>query len=158
MFHVKQSLLSEAMQIVSRETISPNKAIAIGLSINQDGVKRSILDLLAYPTISFEQLSEIWPALQSFRADIREQVEIDAIYRSYLARQQADIDAFKMDEKLRIPPTVDYDDVGSLSNEIRIKLKQAMPVTLGAASRIPGVTPAAITAIMTYMKRRSLAA
>jgi tRNA uridine 5-carboxymethylaminomethyl modification enzyme len=157
MFHVKQSLLAEAMQIVSRETISPNKAIAQGLPINLDGVKRSILDLLAYPTISFEQLSEIWPELKLFRADIREQVEIDSVYRSYLARQQADIESFKLDEQLKIPSSVDYDHVGSLSNEIRIKLKQAKPVTLGAASRIPGVTPAAITAIMTHMKRRSSA-
>ena len=158
MFHVKHSLLENAMHIVSRETISPNKAVEYGLQINQDGVKRSILDLLAYPTISFDRLSEIWPEMKSFRADIREQVEIDAVYRSYLARQQADIELFKMDEQLAIPDSLDYDHVGSLSNEIRIKLKQARPVTLGAASRIPGVTPAAITAIMTYMKRRNLAA
>ena len=158
MFHVKQSLLNDAMHIVSRETISPNKATEVGLHINQDGVKRSILDLLAYPTISFEQLSEIWPALKQFRPDIREQVEIDSVYRSYLARQQADIELFKLDEQLWIPDSLDYDAVGSLSNEIRHKLKIAKPPTLGAASRIPGVTPAAITAIMTYMKRRSLAA
>lgn len=154
MFHVKQSLLDDAMKIVSRETISPNKASEVGLQLNQDGVKRSILDLLAHPHITFDQLSEIWPELKSFRADVREQVEIDSVYRSYLARQQADIELFKMDEQLTIPDSIDYDIVGSLSNEIRIKLKQAKPVTLGAASRIPGVTPAAITAIMTYMKRR----
>ena len=158
MFHVKHSLLKDAMNFVSRETISPNKAAEVGLQINQDGVKRSIIDLLAYPTISFEQLSDIWPELKSYRSDIREQVEIDSIYRSYLARQQADIELFKMDEQLQIPDSLDYDIVGSLSNEIRLKLKQAKPVTLGAASRIPGVTPAAITAIMTYMKRRQLAA
>lgn len=158
MFHVKHSLLQDAMQIVSRETISPSKAAEVGLQINQDGIKRSILDLLAYPTISFEQLAEIWPALKEFRPDIREQVEIDSVYRSYLARQQADIDLFKLDEQLQIPDSLNYDGVGSLSNEIRQKLKFAKPPTLGAASRIPGVTPAAITAIMTYMKRRSLAA
>ena len=158
MFHVKHSLLVQAMDFVSRETISPNKAADVGLQINQDGVKRSILDLLAYPTISFDQLSDIWPPLKSFRTDIREQVEIDSVYRSYLARQQADIELFKLDEQLQIPDSLDYDIVGSLSNEIRLKLKQAKPVTLGAASRIPGVTPAAITAIMTYMKRRQLAA
>jgi tRNA uridine 5-carboxymethylaminomethyl modification enzyme len=158
LFHVKHSLLQDALQIVSRETISPNKAVEAGLQINQDGVKRSILDLLAYPTISFDRLSEIWPAMKSFRADIREQIEIESVYKSYLSRQQADIELFKMDEQLAIPDSLDYDAVGSLSNEIRMKLKQAKPVTLGAASRIPGVTPAAITAIMTYMKRRSLAA
>lgn len=158
MFHVKQSLLAEAHQIVSRETITPNKAAELGLHINQDGVKRSILDLLAYPTISFEQLSDIWLELKAFRADVREQIEIDAVYRSYLARQQADIELFKLDEQLAIPDSIDYDSVGSLSNEIRHKLKLAKPPTLGAASRIPGVTPAAMTAIMTYMKRRPQAA
>ena len=157
MFHVKHSLLQEARQIVSRETISPNKAVEAGLKINQDGVKRSILDLLAYPTISFDRLSEIWPVMKSFRADVREQIEIESVYQSYLSRQQADIELFKMDEQLTIPDSIDYDSVGSLSNEIRIKLKQSKPVTLGAASRIPGVTPAAITAIMTYMKRRQSA-
>jgi tRNA uridine 5-carboxymethylaminomethyl modification enzyme len=158
MFHVKHSLLEDAMQIVSRETISPNKAVDVGLQINQDGVKRSILDLLAYPTISFDRLSEIWPILKSFRPDIREQIEIESVYKSYLARQQADIESFKMDEQLVIPESVDYDVVGSLSNEIRDKLKRTRPPTLGAASRIPGVTPAAITAIMTYMRRRQSAA
>lgn len=158
MFHVKQSLLADAFAIVSRETISPNKALALGLQMNQDGVKRSILDLLAYPSIRFEQLSEIWPELKSFRADIREQIEIDSVYRSYLARQQADIELFKSDEQLAIPDSIDYDTVGSLSNEIRQKLKLAKPPTLGAASRIPGVTPAAMTAIMTHMRRRSQAA
>jgi tRNA uridine 5-carboxymethylaminomethyl modification enzyme len=158
MFHVKHALLQDAMEIVSRETISPNKANDVGLAINQDGVKRSILDLLAYPNIGFEQLSDIWPQLKSFRADIREQVEIESVYKSYIARQQADIDLFKLDEQLAIPDSLDYDHVGSLSNEIRIKLKLAKPPTLGSASRIPGVTPAAITAIMTHMKRRQLAA
>lgn len=155
MFHVKHSLLQEARAIVSRETVSPNKALEHGLQINQDGIKRSILALLAYPNIGFERLSEIWPVMKDFRADIREQIEIEAVYQSYLERQKADVELFKLDEQLKLPDGLDYDSVGSLSNEIRQKLKVARPVTLGAASRIPGVTPAAITAIMTYMRRRA---
>ncbi len=158
MFHVKQSLLNNAMQLVTTTRITPNKAQALGLPINHDGVKRSILDLLAYPNISFEQLGEIWPELKSTRLDIREQIEIESVYRSYLERQKADIESFKLDEQLQLPESLDYDLVGSLSNEIRQKLKQTLPPTLGAASRIPGVTPAAITAIMTYLRRRQLAA
>ena len=158
MFHVKQSLLNNAMQLVTTTRITPNKAQALGLPINHDGVKRSILDLLAYPNISFEQLGEIWPELKSMRPDIREQIEIESVYRSYLERQKADIESFKLDEQLQLPESLDYDLVGSLSNEIRQKLKQTLPPTLGAASRIPGVTPAAITAIMTYLRRRQLAA
>lgn len=158
MFHVKQSLLTDALNFVSRETITPNKAVEAGLEINQDGIKRSILDLLAYPTLTFDRLAEIWSHLKSVRRDIREQIEIEAVYKSYLSRQQMDIELFKLDEQLAIPDSLDYDTVGSLSNEIRLKLKHAKPVTLGAASRIPGVTPAAITAIMTHMKRRTRAA
>ena len=156
-FQLKQALLTEATQFVSRETLSPTKAATLNLKINQDGVKRSILDLLAYPTITFDQLSAIWPNLKSLRADVREQIEIDSVYRSYLAKQKSDIELFKMDEQLHIPSSIDYDVVGSLSNEIRQKLKKAKPVTLGAASRIPGMTPAAITAIMMFMKRKQLA-
>ncbi|MES2984285.1 MAG: tRNA uridine-5-carboxymethylaminomethyl(34) synthesis enzyme MnmG [Pseudomonadota bacterium] len=157
-FLEKKKLLAEAFQNVSRETISPNKAAEYGLPINRDGVKRTALDLLGYTGIGFDQLSDIWPAMKGYRADVREQIEIEAVYKSYLARQQSDIDLFKADEQLQIPDALDYDDVGSLSNEIRHKLKQAKPPTLGAASRIPGVTPAAIIAILTFMKRRSASA
>jgi len=157
-FQEKEMLLGRAMNIVSRETISPTKAKTAGLAINQDGVKRSILELLGYEQITFDQLTKLWPEMADFRADIREQVEIEALYHGYLDRQQNDIDMFKQDEGLLIPDHLDYDSVGSLSNEIRHKLKQARPATIGAASRIPGVTPAAVAAVLVFMKRRSLAA
>jgi len=157
-FQTKRSLLDQAMQIVSRETISPTKAKSHGLTLNQDGLKRTVLELLGHAHIGFEQLTPIWPALAGFRADIREQVEIEAVYKGYLARQQSDIDAFKQDEYINIPDGLDYKAVGSLSNEIRAKLIQTKPSTLGAASRIPGVTPAALTAILTYIRRQQMAA
>jgi tRNA uridine 5-carboxymethylaminomethyl modification enzyme len=157
-FSEKEELLKNALGIVSRETISPTKANAVGLTINQDGAKRSILEMLGFPHLRFEQLAEIWPEMKEFRADIREQVEIEALYHGYLDRQSADIAMFKQDEKLPIPDHLDYDAVGSLSNEIRDKLKRTRPATIGAASRIPGVTPAAVAAVLTFMKRRSQAA
>ena len=157
-FSEKEELLKNALAIVSRETISPTKANEAGLTINQDGAKRSILEMLGFPHITFDQLAEIWPAMKDFRADIREQVEIEALYHGYLDRQQADIEMFKQDEQLPIPDHLDYDTVGSLSNEIRDKLKRTKPATIGAASRIPGVTPAAVAAVLTFMKRRSQAA
>ncbi len=157
-FSEKEEQLKIALSYVSRETISPTKANAAGLTINQDGAKRSILEMLGFPHITFDQLAEIWPAMKDFRADIREQVEIEALYHGYLDRQQADIEMFKQDEQLSIPDHLDYDTVGSLSNEIRDKLKRTKPATIGAASRIPGVTPAAVAAVLTFMKRRSQAA
>jgi len=158
LFEEKEKLLAEALQIVSRETISPTKANAAGMTINQDGAKRSILEMLGFPHINFDQLAEIWPVMKTFRSDVREQVEIEALYHGYLDRQSADIEMFKQDEKLPIPDHLDYDSVGSLSNEIRDKLKRTKPSTIGAASRIPGVTPAAVAAVLTFMKRRSQAA
>ncbi len=157
-FAEKRALLDAALEIVSRETISPKQAGEYGLTLNQDGIRRSVLELLGYPHIGFDDVAAIWPELQAWRADIREQVEIEALYRAYLIRQQADIESFKQEEHIKLPHTLNYDDVGSLSNEIRHKLKQAMPVTLGAAGRIPGVTPAALTAILVYLKRQQQAA
>ncbi len=157
-FVAKQKMLSDAMEIVSRETITPNKAAEYGIQLNRDGQRRSILELLANPDISYGQLVDIWPVMDTWRVDIREQIEIEAVYRSYLERQRDDIESFKEEEGLTLPDHLDYDLVGSLSNEIRAKLKMTRPATLGAASRIPGMTPAAVTAIMTYMKRRERAA
>lgn len=157
-FEMKQKLLAEALQIASRETMTPNKAAEYGIQINRDGQRRSMLELLALPEVTFGRLAEIWPVMKEWRADIREQVEIEAIYKSYLERQRDDIESFKEEEGLTLPSHLDYDLVGSLSNEIRAKLKQTRPATLGAAGRIPGMTPAALAAIMTYMKRRERAA
>jgi len=157
-FEEKQRLLSEALAIVSRETISPNKAKEFGLAVNNDGQKRSALELLGYDTIGFDDIARIWPQLNDTRADVREQVEIEALYHGYLERQQLDIEMFRKDEELAIPDNIDYANVGSLSNEIRHKLTTTKPTSIGAASRIPGVTPAALIALLTYIKRHQYAA
>lgn len=157
-FEEKQTLLAEAMAIVSRETISPNKAKEFGLAVTMDGQKRTGLELLGYETIRFEDITKLWPELANTRADIKEQVEIEGLYHGYLERQQLDIELFKKDEDMTLPADIDYAKVGSLSNEMRHKLSFAKPVSVGAASRIPGVTPAAIMAILTYIKRGQRAA
>ena len=92
------------------------------------------------------------PKMNEISSDIRKQIEIDANYAGYMDRQDADIKAFKRDENLTIPSDLDYSLVGSLSNEVRQKLETASPATLGAASRIPGVTPAAIMALLRHVK------
>lgn len=157
-FEEKQKMLAHAMGIVSRETISPTKAKEYGLAVTMDGVKRTGLELLGYETIHFDDLANIWPELKDTRNDVKEQVEIEGMYHGYLERQQLDIDLFKKDEDLSLPTDLDYAKVGSLSNEMRLKLSFAKPVSIGAASRIPGVTPAAIMAVLTYIKRQQRAA
>ena len=122
-----------------------------------DGQKRTGLELLGYDTIGFDDITKVWPELANTRADVKEQVEIEGLYHGYLERQQLDIELFKKDEDVTLPKDIDYSKVGSLSNEMRHKLSFAKPVSVGAASRIPGVTPAAIMAILTYIKRHHLA-
>ena len=122
--------------------------------IKLDGKKRSVMDLLSYKNINFKKLEKIWPELKSLDFETKEQIEIESIYSCYLIRQRADIDDFKKEEGLTIPKTTNFKDVGSLSNEIIEKLTKTRPPTLGAASRISGVTPAAIIAIMRFLKKQ----
>ena len=83
-----------------------------------------------------------------------EQIEIEATYASYLERQDADIQALRRDESLHLPTDLDYSRIPGLSNEVRDKLSRVRPETLGKAARISGVTPAAVTALLGYVKRR----
>ena len=109
--------------------------------------------MLSYKNISFEKLEKIWPELKGLDYDTKEQIQIESIYSNYLLRQRADIDDFKKEEGLKIPKIIKYKEVGSLSSEIIEKLSKIRPPTLGAASRISGVTPAALISIMRYIKK-----
>ena len=88
-------------------------------------------------------------------SETREQIEIDGLYAGYLERQEADIKAFRKDEGLLLPIDLDYSTVPSLSNEVQQKLQAARPETLGAAGRISGVTPAALVALLRFIKRKN---
>jgi tRNA uridine 5-carboxymethylaminomethyl modification enzyme len=153
-FLAKQESLAIARQTVKELSLSPNELDAFGIHVNHDGVQRSAHDLLATPNIGFAKTTEIWPVLKDFSPAVVEQLEIDAKYAGYMDRQEADIRAFEKDENLVLPADIDFDGVGSLSNEIRQKLKHVRPATLGAAARIPGVTPAAVIALLRYTKKR----
>ena len=150
----KAEKLSQARMLVAQLKATPNELEAHGIGVSKDGVRRSVSDLLAYPDIDWEQLEAVWPELSTVDPVIREQIECDALYAGYMERHDADIAAFRKDEALKLPAELDYSKVGSLSNEVRQKLEQAQPATLGAASRIPGVTPAAIVALLRYVKRK----
>jgi tRNA uridine 5-carboxymethylaminomethyl modification enzyme len=126
----------------------------MGIHVNADGVRRSVADLLRLPGMNLPRLSAIWPELTGFSPVIAEQIEIDARYAGYLDRQEADIRALRRDDALKLPADLDYASVGSLSTEIRLALTKTRPATLGAASRIPGVTPAALAALLRHVKRR----
>lgn len=133
----------------------PNEAQAAGIRVNEDGKRRSGLDLLSYPQVGFDDLARLWPEVMEAPEAIRAQVAIDAQYRVYLARQEADIDAFRRDENLMLPADLDYATVRGLSFECRQKLSAVRPMTLGQAARIDGVTPAALTRLLAHVRSRS---
>ena len=152
-FGDKTRALAEARALAARLSLSPSRLRRHGIAVNLDGVARSVGDLLAYPGVDLARLAAIWPELGGIRADVAEQIEIEAHYAGYLDRQDADIRAFRRDEALALPDGLDYGAVGGLSNEVREKLEASRPATLGAAARISGVTPAALTALLGHVRR-----
>ena len=132
---------------------TPPMLEAVGLPINDDGQWRNGLELLGFPTIDVAGLARLWPEVAEIRADVAAQLENDARYRGYLNRQQADIDAFRRDSGITLPDDLDYAAVASLSTEVRQKLARARPATLAAAARIPGITPAGLTALLVHLRR-----
>ena len=148
----KHQRLEDGIALVTSIESTPNELEKHGIKINKDGKRRTIFNLLSYHTITWDDLAKIWPDMDNIEKDIREQIEIDANYSGYMDRQEADIRAFKRDENLTIPTGLDYTQIGSLSTEVRQKLETAEPKTLGAASRIPGVTPAAIMSLLRHVK------
>jgi tRNA uridine 5-carboxymethylaminomethyl modification enzyme len=149
----KHRLMQEARTLLSSLKLSPTEAAARGIQVRQDGVVRTALELLQLPSMSMTFLGEIWPELREVRADVANVFEIDARYAGYLSRQQADIKAFRSEETLLLPDSEDFDEVAGLSREIRARLAEARPATLGAASRLPGMTPSALMLLYRHAKR-----
>jgi tRNA uridine 5-carboxymethylaminomethyl modification enzyme len=153
-FAAKMAALDGARRLAAELRLSPTALRRHGIRVNEDGVARSAAGLLAHPGIDTVRLAAVWPELGGLAPDIAEQLEIDARYAGYLERQARDIAAFRRDESLLLPDALDYAAVASLSAEVRGKLAASRPATLGAAARISGVTPAALVALLQYVKRR----
>jgi tRNA uridine 5-carboxymethylaminomethyl modification enzyme len=153
-FAAKATALEEARQMLAAQHMTPPQLKRHGIAVNGDGIARSAAELLAFPGVDLRRLAAIWPELAAIRPEIAEQVEIDALYSGYLERQARDIEAYRRDEALGLPADLDYRTVGGLSAEVREKLSRARPATLGAAARISGVTPAALTALLRHVTRR----
>ena len=150
----KMAALNAAKVLAKSLSITPNEAKRHGLSLNQDGVRRSAFELLAYPEVGWGEVRAIWPELAAIDASIAVHVEIDAKYDVYLKRQSADVGAFRRDEGL-ILSEVDYAEVPGLSNEARGKLEAARPRTVGQAGRLDGMTPAALGILAAYLRRQA---
>ncbi|WP_292057875.1 MULTISPECIES: tRNA uridine-5-carboxymethylaminomethyl(34) synthesis enzyme MnmG [unclassified Brevundimonas] len=139
---------------VSRETqFTPKEAGALGITVNADGQRRSIRDLLAFPNVTLDQFVAVRPEITDWSPAVRDQVEIGAVYASYLDRQTQDAEALRREEGLSLPADLDYAAIGALSNEVREKLALIRPLTLGQAGRIEGMTPGALTALLGHVKK-----
>jgi tRNA uridine 5-carboxymethylaminomethyl modification enzyme len=155
LFQDKIDRLERAREAANGLTLTPNEAAARGMHVRQDGIRRTAIDLLTLPDVSWPQIAAVWPELGGIQSDIVEQLEIDARYAGYLERQEADILAFRRDEGLLLPDALDYAAICGLSTECRLKLAAVRPRTLGQAARVDGVTPAALTLVLAHVKAGS---
>ena len=156
-FKAKAAILAEATALVRDTRYTPNEAQALGIAVNADGQRRSMRDLLAYPGVDLTAFETDHPQIRDWAPAVREQVEIDAGYAGYLDRQTADAEALRREEALTLPANLDYAAIGGLSHEVREKLSLVQPRTLGQAGRIEGVTPGALTALLSHVKKSASA-
>jgi len=156
-FEIKAAALETASAFARDTRFTPKEAQGLGVAVNNDGQRRSIRDLLAYPGVDLTTFEAAYPAIGGWSAAVREQVEIEAGYAGYLDRQTADIAALAKEEALSLPSDIDYAAIAGLSHELREKLSLIRPQTLGQANRIEGMTPGALTALLGHVKRRDAA-
>jgi tRNA uridine 5-carboxymethylaminomethyl modification enzyme len=159
MFAEKSSKLREARTRLEALTITPSEAARHGLDLNKDGIRRSAFALLSRWDIGWAEVARLWPELDTIEPAIAGQVEVDAKYAVYLERQMADVASFRRDEALLLPDSLDYNGLPGLSNEVKARLAEARPRSLGQAARLEGITPAALTILASQVRKgRRLAA
>jgi tRNA uridine 5-carboxymethylaminomethyl modification enzyme len=154
----KSAALHDARELANSVSLTPKEAERHGIALNKDGQRRTAFELLSYPNVAISDLAKIWPRFGELAKTIAEQIEIDAKYDVYLSRQAADVAAYRRDESFTLPDDLDYEGMRGLSNEAKQKLQQNRPRTIGHASKIDGVTPAALTLLVAHVKRGKNAA
>ncbi len=152
-FSEKMDKLSDARSRLESLSLTPSMIRHAGIAVNQDGNRRSGMDLLAFPDVNFEDLLPFDGTLGGVEEGIRCQLKNDALYANYIERQKRDIEALRRDEGHKIPVDFDYAKIDGLSNELKAKLLQSRPENLAQASRIDGMTPAALTLILSRLRR-----
>ncbi len=139
--------------ILKNNYLTPNQAKKFDIKIAMDGVKRSCLEIMGQRKVNMAKIRQVFHDIPSFPRSIENQVVTDAHYMGYLERQDKDIESFKKDESVIIPEGLDYEKLSGLSNEVKSKLLQIKPKTLGQAIRIDGVTPAAVIILLSHIKK-----
>lgn len=146
-------VVSAALARAVTNVASPAMLSTFGITVNQDGRRRSVLEVLALPGVAMEKVEAAFPWLRELSAPIRAQLEAEALYAPYLRRQEAERRLLEREEKAVISAALDFDAIDGLSAEMRQRLKAARPATLGAAGRVQGVTPAALAALAVHLRR-----
>jgi tRNA uridine 5-carboxymethylaminomethyl modification enzyme len=153
-FQSKENALANARNILENNSLTPTQAANLGIEINRDGRRRNGFELLSFPAVTFAKLATVWPELAAITPKTVAQVEIDALYASYVARQAYDVAAIQKDEAVRIPADFPYATLPSFSNEVRAKLLAQRPSTLAEAAKMDGMTPAGMLLLRAALKRR----
>ncbi len=152
-YRSKMAELDAARALARSVSVTPTEAARYGIALNRDGQRRTAFELLAYPTLDLVDLMRIWPQFGTLTPAIAAQLEIDAKYAVYLARQAEDVAAFRRDESLVLPDHLDFNQIRGLSNEMKQKFAAQRPRTVGQAGRLDGVTPAALTLLAAHVRR-----
>lgn len=151
-FKTKEEKINKFNEFCLNKYVSYPEIESLGITVKHNG-KKNLKDLLAYQDVSRETITKIAPECKDIDNSVYEQVEIDAKYSGYLKREYEDIAVFKRDENLQIRDDIDYAKIGGLSTEMIQRFSSVKPKTIGEAARIKGVTPAAVTAILGYLKK-----
>ena len=152
-FNDKKKNILALNKILKNNYLTPNQAKQYDIKIAMDGVKRSCLEIMGQRKVNMAKIRQVFSDIPPFADSVENQVVTDAHYMGYLERQDRDIESFKKDESVIIPEGINYEKISGLSNEIKSKLLQVKPKTLGQAIRIDGVTPAAIIILLSHIKK-----
>ncbi len=152
-FEAKKKELEAATAVLGALSFTPKELVEKGLRVNLDSGRRGFFDLFAYPDVSWEMLAGFVPFMRTVSPEVAHQLEIEGRYRGYLTRQKADIDSFKKESGLKLPEGLDYGKIGGLSREIVMRLEKNKPATIGVLAQLPGITPAAVTAVIAHLKK-----
>ncbi len=154
-FEEKMSAISTARDTLEQISFSARQIAELGIKLNSDGPRRTAIEALSLADFSFAHLDMLLEQSPQIDPEVAQQIKNDALYAHYIARQEKDVAAMTRDEQHEIPKTMDYRAINGLSSEMVLKLTQARPQTLEQASRVDGVTPAALMLILSALKRGS---
>lgn len=152
-FESKMERLRDAEALLRGKSFTPTQVQSLGLAVNNDGVRRSGYQLLSFKDISFDLLKDLDPELADFDVETAHQLEREALYANYIERQKKDAELLKRDAAILIPEDFDYLGLSGLSNELQSKLLAVRPANIAQASRVEGITPAALTLILAKVRQ-----